>query len=124
MMFDAIARESDHQKRGLLLQPLVTDLIDLHDIPTVASFTRNAGGEQIDGAFRYGGWRYIVECRWRERLADIRQLDGLSGQVGRAGKQAMGLFLSIEGWSKNVVPMLQQNPDKSVILMDGFDLGV
>ena len=68
------------------------------------------------------GWHYFVECRWRERLADIRELDGLYGKIGRSGKQTMGLFLSINGWSEQVVPLLKQNPDKSVILMEGLDL--
>jgi hypothetical protein len=122
MMFDAMAAERDHQRRGFLLQPLITDLFNVHEIVTLSSFTRNEGAEQIDGAFRFKGWRYIVECRWRERLADVRQLDGLMGQIQRSGKQTMGLFLSIEGWSDNVVPMLKQNPEKSIILMDGFDL--
>jgi hypothetical protein len=93
-----------------------------HGIPVVRAFQRNEGGEQIDGAFELEGWHYIVECRWRERLADIRQLDGLYGQIGRSGKQTMGLFLSINGWSENVVPLIKQNPDKSMILMDGYDL--
>jgi hypothetical protein len=34
----------------------------------------------------------------------------------------MGVFLSIEGWSTNVVPLLKQNPEKSIFLMEGFDL--
>jgi hypothetical protein len=34
----------------------------------------------------------------------------------------MGLFLSINGWSKHVVPLLKQNPDKSIFLMEGYDL--
>jgi hypothetical protein len=93
-----------------------------HGIPVVRAFQRNEGGEQIDGAFELEGWHYIVECRWRERLADIRQLDGLYGQIGRSGKQTMGLFLSINGWSENVVPLIKQNPDKSMILMEGYDL--
>ena len=83
---------------------------------------RNEGAEQIDGAFRLQGWHYLVECRWRGKLADIRELDGLLGQVGRSGKQTMGLFLSINGWSNNVPTLLKQNPDKSIILMDGYDL--
>ena len=36
--------------------------------------------------------------------------------------RTMGLFLSINGWSENVVPLMKQNPDKSIILMEGFDL--
>jgi hypothetical protein len=68
------------------------------------------------------GWHYVVECRWREKLADIRELDGLKGQVGRSGKQTMGLFLSVNGWSEHVPPLLKQNPTKGIILMDGYDL--
>ena len=63
-----------------------------------------------------------MECRWRAKLANIRELDGLSGQIGRSGKQTMGLFLSINGWSDNVIPAMKQNQDKSIILMEGYDL--
>jgi hypothetical protein len=34
----------------------------------------------------------------------------------------MGLFLSINGWSEHVIPLLHQNPSKSIILMEGHDL--
>jgi len=122
MMFDEMARSSDPHGRGYLLQDLMNRLFDLHEIPVFRSFTRNSGGEQIDGAFKLEGWHYIVECRWRERLADIRQLDGLYGQVQRSAKQTMGLYLSINGWSENVPPLLKQNSDKGILLMDGYDL--
>jgi len=122
MMFDNLARSTDVQRRGYLLQDLLNRTFGLHAIPVVASFTRNEGGEQIDGAFKLEGWHYIVECRWRKKLSDIRELDGLSGQIARSGRQTMGVFLSINGWSNNVVPLLKQNPNKGIILMDGYDL--
>ena len=34
----------------------------------------------------------------------------------------MGFFMSINGWSANVPAILKQNPDKSIVLMDGYDL--
>ncbi|MCC6176204.1 MAG: restriction endonuclease [Chloroflexi bacterium] len=120
--FDDLAVASDHQRRGYLLQGLLTRTFDVHEIPVLKSFTRNEGGEQIDGAFRLDGWYYLVECRWRKKAADIRDLDGLRGQVDRSGKQTMGLFLSIEGWSDHVPQLLKQNSDKSILLMDGYDL--
>lgn len=120
--FDQASVGDDHQNRGYLLQDLLNRMFDLHQIPVSRSFQRNSGGEQIDAAFELDGWHYIVECRWRAKLANIRDLDGLSGQIGRSGRQTMGLFLSIEGWSENVVPLLKQNTDKSIILMEGFDL--
>jgi hypothetical protein len=122
MMFDDMASSGDHQKRGYLLQDLLNRIFDLHQIPVVRSFSRNEGAEQIDGAFKIEGWHYLVECRWRKKLADIRELDGLKGQVDRSGKQTMGLFLSINGWSDHVPGLLKQNPDKSIILMEGYDL--
>lgn len=122
MMFDELASGKDEQRRGFLLQDLLNRIFDLYDIPVMKSFTRNNGGEQIDGAFKLDGWHYIVECRWRKKLSDIRELDGLSGQISRSGKQTMGVLLSINGWSNNVVPLLKQNPDKNIFLIDGYDL--
>jgi len=121
-MFDHLARSSDPQQRGYLLEELMNRTFDLHGMPPVKSFKRNEGAEQIDGAFKLEGWHYLVECRWRERLADVRQLDGLKGQVDRSGKQVLGLFLSINGWTEHVSPLLKQNPEKAIILMDGYDL--
>ena len=122
MMFDELARGDDPQRRGYLLQDLVQRVFDIHQIAVVRPFTRNDGAEQIDGAFKLEGWHYVVECRWRARLADIRELDGLKGQVERSGKQTMGLFLSINGWSDNVPALLKQSASKNVILMEGYDL--
>lgn len=118
----ATVDESDPRARGYMLQDLLNRTFDLHGLPPTKSFTRNDGGEQIDAAFEFGGWHYIVECRWRKKLADIRELDGLLGQIGRSGRQTMGVFLSINGWSENVVDLLKQNQAKSIILMEGFDL--
>ena len=120
--FDDAAFQGDPHQRGYLLQDLLNRVFDLHRIPVVRSFQRNEGGEQIDGAFEMEGWHYIVECRWRARLANIRDLDGLSGQGSRSGRQTMGVFLSIEGWSEHVIPLLKQNPEKSIFLMEGYDL--
>lgn len=119
--FDQATASPEYQQRGYLLEDLLNRAFDLHGIAVHKAFRRNGGAEQIDGAFELDGWHYIVECRWRQRLPDIRQLDGLIGQVGRSGRQTMGLFVSIEGWSENVVPLLKQNPNKVIILMEGFD---
>jgi hypothetical protein len=122
MMFNDLTESKNAQRRGYVLQELLERVFTLHEIPVTKPFTRNNGAEQIDGKFELDGWHYLVECRWRTKLADIRALDGLHGQVIRGGKQAMGLFLSINGWSENVPPMLKQNSDKSIILMEGYDL--
>ena len=121
MMFDHLAAE-DPQQRGYLLEDLLNRLFDAHSIPVVRSFRRNQGGEQIDGAFKLEGWHYLVECRWRKKLSSIGDFDGLSGKIARSGRQTMGLFLSVTGWSGKVVALLKQDPRKAMIMMDGYDL--
>lgn len=123
--FDKFARFSEieeRKKRGILLEDLLKRIFSLYKIPVQKSFRRNEGGEQIDGAFKLESWYYLVECKWTEKLTDVRQLDSLSGKISRSGKQTLGLFLSINGWSKNVCPLLKKNQDKSIVLMDGYDL--
>ncbi|QOT74147.1 restriction endonuclease [Sphingobium fuliginis] len=120
--FDHLAASDDPHGRGFLLQDLLGRLFALHEFPVARSFQRNEGGEQIDGAFEMAGWHYLVECRWRKAPADMRDLDGLLGQVTRSARQTMGMFLSINGWSHNVVSLLKQSPDKAIVLMDGYDL--
>jgi len=110
------------QERGYKLENLLNKLFMHSEIITQKSFTRNEKAEQIDGAFKFDGWYYIVECKWREKLAGLSQLDALLAKVNRSGKQTMGLFLSIKGCSEKVPEILQQNPDKSLFLMNGDEL--
>lgn len=117
-----VTSQSDRRQRGYSLEKLLQNVFDLFEIQTHGSFKRNNGGEQIDGAFTLSGWHYIVECKWVTKLSNIRDLDSLGGKLGRSGRQTMGLFISINGWSENVIPLLKQNQDKSIILMDGYDL--
>ena len=122
-MFDEWAcQDQNAQARGYLLQDLIDRLFVAFEIPVQRSFTRNEGAEQIDGAFQINGRFFLTECRWRRRLSDTREVDGLAGQILRSGGQTMGLFLSINGWSENVPGLLKQNPHKVIILMQGFDL--
>ncbi len=74
MMFDDLATANDAQRRGYLLQDLLNRIFDLHRISIVRPFTRNEGGEQIDGAFTLEGWHYLVECRWRQNWPTLEIL--------------------------------------------------
>lgn len=121
-MYNDLAALEDPQRRGYMLQDLLQKTFDFYKVPVIGSFTRNEQAEQIDGAFKFEGWHYLVECRWRKKKANIADVRGLKGKVGLSGKQTMGFFLSIEGWSKNVPKILKLEPQKDTILMDGNDL--
>ncbi len=120
--YDVLVNSNNPQARGYLFQDLLRDLFVLSNIPMTKPFTRNSGAEQIDGTFEFMGWQYITECRWREKIANEREVAGLYVQVDRSGDQAMGIFVSINGWSENVPKLLKQNRRKSIILINGNDL--
>jgi RNA-directed DNA polymerase len=120
--FEAQAQSNDPQGRGFQLEALLHCTFRHFGMEVCESFRRNEGAEQIDGAFKLEAWYYILECRWRNRLAGIAELDGLLGKVNRSGKQTMGVFVSINGWSGNIPSLLKQNPEKRIFLMNGDDL--
>lgn len=114
--------KKDARKRGLQFESLLNDLFSYFAIEVYNPFRRNENGEQIDGGVKFGDWYYLFECKWQKKLSDIRDLDSLTGKVSRSGKQTMGFFISIGGWSKNVPRLLKQNTDKVVILINGEDI--
>lgn len=129
LMYDSISGKNEHpQSRGTMLEDIVNRLFNAYDLTeqltVLQAFRRNNNGEQIDGAFKLDGWHYIVEMKWTSQVSGIRELDSLLGKVSRSGKQTMGVFISINGWSSHVVDLLKQNPEKSIFLMSGYDLRI
>jgi len=120
--YEELIKSKNARQRGYLLENLLNRIFELYEIPAIPSFRRNKNGEQIDAGFEMGGWQYIVECRWRAKRAGIRDLDGLDGKVKRSGKSTKGCFLSINGWSKGLPNLMKQNPDKSIMLINGNDI--
>ena len=112
------------QKRGILFEQLMNKLFKLEEILVRESFRRNEGGEQIDGSFELDGWYYLVECKWQSKMTSEQEVDGLLGKLGRSGVQTLGVFISVNGWSSNVVGLMKQNNDKRIFLMNGEDIQI
>ena len=110
------------QRRGILLEQLINKLFELEGIFVQKSFRRNAGGEQIDGAFQLDGSHYLVECKWQSEMTNVQQVDGLLGKLTRSGAQAQGVFISVDGWSSHVVGLMKQSSEKRIFLTNGQDI--
>ncbi|MFC1989917.1 reverse transcriptase domain-containing protein [Chloroflexota bacterium] len=121
-IYSELRKSETPQIRGYRLQDLLNHTFKFYDIPAVPSFTRNEGAEQIDGGFNLEGKHYLVECRWRKEPAGTGQVGEFYAKVDNSGGQPMGLFLSINGWSKHVPPQVKKYKNKCIILMNGNDL--
>lgn len=110
---------SNSQKRGYELECLLRELFDLFDLDPKASFKLR--GEQIDGAFTFEGVDYLLEAKWQEEPIGSKELNDLSGKVARKLDNTLGLFISVNGFSKDAVELHSQGRPV-LFLMDGSDL--
>jgi hypothetical protein len=120
--YQTLLSETNLQKRGYALQDLLKDLFLAHEIDYTPPF--RAVSEEIDGAFRYASFDYLVETKWTRAEASLAALDIFKAKVDRRLTSTRGLFLSIASYDPNVVASFEGSADRNVILMSGEDLAL
>ena len=117
--FFELSVEENPQKRGYLLEKFLNELFIAFDLDPKESF--KITGEQIDGAFTFDNQDYLLEAKWQKEPIQAGDLYNFGGKIAGKFKIALGLFISINGYSpestKSESPVI-----KSMILMDGADL--
>lgn len=107
------------QKRGYLFEEFLKELCLAEGIQMSEQF--KLIGEQIDGVIKYDGENYIVEAKWRDDLSASDSLYQFAYKV--EGKlYGRGLFISVNGFSKDSVNALIMGKTVKTILVDGGDL--
>jgi hypothetical protein len=117
--FLAMHAETDAQKRGRALEPFLNRLFSLFDLAPRNSFTLE--DEQVDGAFTFSTDDYLLEAKWENHPASREDVDVLAQKVLRKGRNTMGLFLAISGFSESAV-RAHSNKGEGLIFMEGTDL--
>lgn len=106
------------QQRGRELERLLHDLFNLFDMEPRLAY--NLEAEQIDGALSFDTDDYLLEAKWLSAPVSRAEVDAFAAKVGRKGKNALGLFIAIQGFSH---PALQTySTSTPFIAMDGPDL--
>lgn len=76
--------------------------------------------EEVDGSFSFDTDDHIVEARWRADPTDRGDGDIFAAKVHSKGKNAMGLFVSINGFTTTFLGRFQESTP--FITLDGSDL--
>jgi restriction endonuclease Mrr len=111
--------ESDHQRRGRMFEGLLNKLFFLFDLNPRKSFVLE--NEQIDGAFTFSTDDYLLEAKWEKDGAGREDIDVLAQKVQRKGKNTLGLFIAVAGFSEPAV-RAHSNCGTGLMFMDGADL--
>jgi len=116
---DLHAGKSKPQRRGYDFQDILLELAKTSSLQVTKPFT--VKGEQIDGAIKYDGEHYLVEAKWQDAAAANEAVYQFAGKV--FGKMyGRGLFVSVHGYSNNVVTSLVTGKSINTVLIDGQDI--
>jgi hypothetical protein len=118
--FGTLQDDADHQRRGRDLEALLTDLFVLFDMQPRLSYVLET--EQIDGSLTFDTDDYIVEAKWLQEPASRGEVDIFAEKVRRKGKNALGLFVSVSGLSRDAISRYEESTP--FVAMDGADLYV
>ncbi|PZN96994.1 MAG: hypothetical protein DCF31_02320 [Alphaproteobacteria bacterium] len=111
--------EMSPQARGKLFERFLKELFDRQSIKMGDPF--EIVGEQIDGSFKFEGENYIVEAKWQDPSTSTGDLYKFAHKVD--GKMhGRGLFVSVNGYSKDSLSAILHGKHIKTILVDGEDL--
>lgn len=116
---DLLANKTSLQQRGYALERILAEFSRLSRLETTEAFRVN--GEQVDGAVKFDGEHYLIEAKWQERAASNEPVYQFAGKV--AGKlYGRGLFISVNGFSPEVIRSLVTGKEIQTLFIDGEDL--
>ena len=116
--FLALHSSSDPRQRGYAFEALLTDLFKIFDMEPRLAYSLET--EQIDGSLSFNTDDYIVEAKWLAESVDRAAVDVFDKKVGRKAKNALGLFVAVNGFSSPARKAYEQGT--SFVTMDGTDL--
>lgn len=116
-MFFALSCKGDVQKRGYLLEDFLRDLFKHEGVDPKASF-KNIG-EQIDGSFQWNGQTHLVEAKWVAKPISGSEFGAFMYKISGKTVDTRGLYISINGYSKEALKGLTTKGDLRFVCLDG-----
>jgi len=110
---------TDRQKIGYDLEDLLKDLFALFEIEYKKSYRTET--QQIDGHFKFDGFNYLMEAKWRKDQPNESEIGGFQRKVNTKLDATRGLFFSVNGFRDQVISEFSGH-GANIILMSGEDL--
>lgn len=117
IFFDGFSN-TNRQEAGYTLEDIIKELFALSDVEYKKSYKTTT--QQIDGHFRFEGFDYLVEAKWRADLPNENEIGAFQRKVNTKLESTRGLFFSINGFRNEVVQ--QFNTNNNIIFFTGEDL--
>ncbi|MFD9978174.1 restriction endonuclease [Streptomyces sp. NPDC059017] len=110
--------EPNRQRAGREFETFLNSLFQLFDMQPRLGYELEY--EQIDGSFTFDTDDYVLEAKWWKDAVEAGQLREFNDKVRRKGKNALGLFISVSGFTSGARAAFREGT--SFLTMDGTDL--
>lgn len=118
--FLAMHDNPDRQGAGLQLERVLIRLFELHNLSPREPF--RITGEQIDGSFELDHEVYLLEAKWQQDPVAAPDLYVFREKIEGKSKFTRGVFLTINGVSKNALEAITHGKQPNFFIIDGYDL--
>jgi len=111
---------TDRQKAGIQFEKVLNRLFSLHDLSPRDSF--KVVGEQIDGSFLLDHEVYLLEAKWTQNPTPEADLLVFRGKIEGKSKYTRGVFITINGVSKEASSAIIRGKQPTFFVIDGYDI--
>lgn len=119
IIFMSAITASNRQSAGYSLEDILERLFPIFDLDYRKSYKTET--QQIDGYFKFEGFDYLVEAKWREKQPNENDIGGFKRKVDTKLESTRGIFVSINGFRDEVIKSFE-GPGNNIIFFSGEDL--
>ena len=110
---------TDPQRRGRDFESFLNELFALWDLSPRGAY--DLEHEQIDGAFTFRTYDYLLEARWWKEPLQPKELNDFRVKIDGKARNTLGLCVAVAGFTDGAIEKHSEG-QSPLILMDGTDL--
>ncbi len=119
-VFYGLHRDTDRQGAGFKLERVLNRLFELYGLSPREPF--RVAGEQIDGSFELDHEIYLLEAKWQQRPCSESDLLVFRGKIEGKSQFTRGVFVAINGISKDADVATTRGKQPTFFVADGYDI--
>lgn len=108
------------QRRGYEFETLINSLLSLENLEPKSSY--KPLGEQIDGSFFWQGQTFLLEAKWVKDKIPVSSIYSFKGKLDGKFHTTSGIFIAVNGYSKDVEDALRFGKALNIILFNELDI--
>lgn len=108
----------NRQKAGYSLEDLLEKLFPVFDLEYRKSYRTET--QQIDGHFKFEGFDYLVEAKWRADKPNENEIGGFKRKIDTKLESTRGVFISINGFREEVIKSFE-GVGNNILFFSGED---